>query len=292
MNQQLGRGGPKRSSPFSPRIRKASAMAAVTIAFLAIQMAAEPDQGINARNLAREVIWNELWAQTHNHNLWSHRELTRSDSKELLFQYFQTKEGTIRRLLAVNGHPLDAPQRQAENERIQRVIRSPEVVREDQKKEEADARRERSFLRLFPEAFLYREVGRQGDLVTLRFTPNPLFHPPNDMAKVLHSLEGTMVVNAKEKRLVSIKGRLMTEVRFWGGLLGYLQQGGTFSVSMENVAPGDWELKSLVIKMKGKALLFKTIGVQEDERCSSYTPVPPDATLAQAAESLLKSATS
>ena len=40
----------------------------------------------------------------------------------------------------------------------------------------------------------------------------------------------------------------MTEVKFWGGLAGHLNPGGTFSVELENVEPGDWELKSLDVE--------------------------------------------
>jgi hypothetical protein len=39
-----------------------------------------------------------------------------------------------------------------------------------------------------------------------------------------------MVVDAEQKRLIGIDVRLMAEVRFWGGLAGYLDAGGTFSV--------------------------------------------------------------
>src|SRR5579862_4245896 len=80
----------------------------------------------------------------------------------------------------------------------------------------------------------------------------------------------------RQKRLVSVQGRLTTNVKFWGGVLGHLNSGGTFSVSMQNVAPGDWELKSLDVDMQGKALLFKTIGVQQRETYSNYTPMPAD----------------
>jgi hypothetical protein len=38
--------------------------------------------------------------------------------------------------------------------------------------------------------------------------------------------------------------------------------------------------------MNGKALLFKIITVREQDNYSNYTPIPPDTTLAQAAERL------
>jgi hypothetical protein len=241
-----------------------------------------------SNQLVREVIQNEIQGQANDNNLWSYRELTERKGKSQLLEYCQTKYGTIHSLLAVNGQPLSPSRRQTEAKRIQMLIRSPDAMQAAQRKQSADAKEETRFLRLFPDAFLYQEEGQQGDLLKLGFTPNPNFRPSGNEERVLHCLEGTMVVDLKQKRLVSIDGRLLTEVKFWGGLAGHLNPGGTFSVQLENVAPGDWELKSLDVEMNGKALLFKTITVREQDTYSNYTPIPPNTSLAQAAERLQK----
>jgi hypothetical protein len=242
--------------------------------------------GADVDQLVREVIQNEIQSQLNETNLWSYRELTKTMGREVLLEYCQTKYGTIHRLLAVNGHPLDSKQRQAENKRIAKVVRSPELLRAAQKKQSADAQEERKFLKLFPDAFSYQVESQQGDRMTLRFTPAPDFYPSGIEERALHALEGTMVVDVKQKRLVSVDGHLMTEVKFWGGVLGHLDRGGKFSVVSENVAPGDWELKSLDVEMNGKVLLFKTITVHEQDTYSKYKLVPPKLSLAQAAERL------
>lgn len=246
----------------------------------AVQSTVDPDE------LVREVMQNEIQAQTREDDLWSYRELTRGKGREQLVEYWETKDGTLRRLLAVNGHPLDARQRQAEDRRIQKLLRSPDALHEAQKKEKADAEEERKFLNLFPRAFRYELQSRSGDLATLEFRPNPDFEPSGLEAHALAALEGTMVVHVKQKRLVSIRGHLTREVELFGGLLGHLDQGGTFSVVSEEVAPGDWEVKSLSVEMNGKALFFKTIAVHEEKSYSNYSRVPSDTTLAQAAEHL------
>jgi hypothetical protein len=264
-------------------------LAFTSLLLLAVQMAAYP--ATEAQQLAREVLQNEIQAEANERTLWSYRDLSIRDGKEMLFEYCETKEGTLHRLLAVNGRPLNPHERQAEDRRIGKLLRSPDAVREAKKQEEADARKERKFLTLFPDAFLYREEGQQGELVKLAFAPNPNFHPSGYMARALHCLQGTMVVDVKQKRLVSVDGRLRSEVKFLGGLLGHLNSGGTFSVSLQEVASGDWELKSLQVEMSGKALIFKSIGVQEQETYSRYDPVSPSASLAQAAERLLEDST-
>jgi hypothetical protein len=263
----------------------------VSIFLLAFQMGGATDDPSDAKQLMREVIHSEIDSQAHeagDNHLWSYRELTRQKGKEQLFKYCQTKLGTIHRLLAVNGQSLNAAQRQVEEKRIQKLIQSPDAMLAAQKKERADAEEEIKFLKVFPEAFRFQEENRQGDVVQLLFTPDPAFHPSGIEERVLHYMQGTIVVNVIQKRLVSVSGRLMTEVKFLGGLAGYLNAGGTFSVQSESVAPGDWELKSLDIEMRGKALLFKTFTVEEHDTYSRYTPVPPGTTLAEATEILKK----
>jgi hypothetical protein len=250
-------------------------------------------QGPDASQLVSEVIQNEIRRESEearDDRLWSYRELTLRDGSELLFEYCQTKHGTLHRLLAINGRPLNPSQRQAEEDRIQKLIKSPDALRAQQKKDAADAEEERKFLRLFPAAFRYVENKREGHIVTLMFTPDPNFDPSGIEERVLHCMSGTMVVDAEQKRLISINGRLIMEVKFWGGLAGYLNAGGTFSVHSQCVAPGDWELKSLDVEMTGKALLFKSISVEQHEVYSSYREVPASLSLAQAAERLQKDA--
>jgi len=242
----------------------------------------------DANQLVREVIHHEIQAELNETNLWSYRELTERHGQEVLLEYCQTKYGTIDRLLAVNGRPLDSIQRQAEDKRIQELIKSPNAVQASQTKQAADAREERKFLTLLPDAFNYQDEGEQGDLVKLKFTPNPTFHPSGSEAKVLYHLEGTMVLNIRQQRLARINGRLMTQVNFWGGLLGHLNQGGTFSVVSEEVAPADWELKSLDVEMSGKALFFKTLTIRERNIYTNYRLVLPEITLEQAVEQLKK----
>lgn len=192
-------------------------LVSISILLLAVQIRAAGLPGNDAQQLAREVIQNEVQAEANNHNLWSYRELTRRNGNELLYEYRETNDGTIHRLLAVNGHPLNPKEREAEDARIRKIIRSPEAVKEAQKKEDADGQEERKFLKLFPDVFVFHEEAHQGDLMGLTFTPNPKFHPFDNMTQVLHSLQGTMTVDTKQKRLVSINGRLTGKVKFWGG---------------------------------------------------------------------------
>ena len=129
---------------------------------------------------------------------------------------------------------------------------------------------------------------RRGDLVQLTFKPNPSFRPSFHEAQVFHAMEGSIWVSSRDYRLSEINGHLTHEVKFGGGLLGHLDRGGKFHVKQEEVAPRYWELTLLNVDMRGKALFFKTITVEEKLQRSSLQRVPDDLTLAQAAELLEK----
>ncbi|HEV3312141.1 MAG TPA: hypothetical protein VG815_16650, partial [Chloroflexota bacterium] len=118
------------------------------------------------------------------------------------------------------------------------------------------------------------------------FRPNLNFKPPSLDARVFHGMEGELWVEGKQERLAAINGHLMEDVKFGGGLLGHLDKGGRFEVRQVEVATGHWEMAVMAVDMRGKALLFKTINVQQTETRSDFQRVPDDLTLTQAADIL------
>jgi len=103
---------------------------------------------------------------------------------------------------------------------------------------------------------------------------------------MFHAMEGTMIVDDSSKRLGELRGRLLTDVVFGGGILGRLHRGGMFNVRQEEVAPGQWELTLVDVHITGKALFFKTIGEQKNEERSDFREAPSNLTLARAVEML------
>ncbi len=101
-------------------------------------------------------------------------------------------------------------------------------------------------------------------------------------------MAGEIWVDSSQKRLISISGLLMDEVKFGGGLLGHLEKGGQFRVQRKEVFRGDWEVTQLIVDMHGKALMFKSISVQQKEIHSNFERVSNELTFADAANLLLQ----
>jgi len=242
-----------------------------------------------AAALVREVVQNEINAQLHDTSLWCYLEHHQEDGKPpKTLQVCQSKDGDLDRLVALNGIELTPAQRQAEDQRVQQIVAHPEQLRAKQKKSGEDGEQQRNLFRNFPDASLFQCESESGNLVTLRFRPNPAFRPSTRAAMVFHHLEGTLVVDAAQKRLVEINGRLSSEVKFAGGLLGHLDKNGTFFVQQREVHAGHWDLIYMSVHMSGKVLFFKTINVEEKQSLADYQPLPPGATLQQAADFLTR----
>ncbi|MGC2195940.1 MAG: hypothetical protein WA628_14780 [Terriglobales bacterium] len=237
---------------------------------------------MSANELARKVVTNELKIQAEEHGHWMYRLEKEESGRKQVQEILETNNGSLSRLLSIGGHPVDAKQQQKENQRMQRLVSHPD---EQRKLHQASNKKAEQGARLFnvlPDVFVFRYARRLGDLITLTFGPNPTFQPATLEARVFHGMQGEMTVDTKQDRLVDLSGHLLEDVKFGGGLLGHLDKGGRFEVRQEEVAPGHWEMTVLIVDMKGKALLFKTIDVQETENHSDFRRVPDDLTLAEA----------
>jgi hypothetical protein len=262
------------------------AMVIVTIILFGSNALPQSDSerlGMSANELARKVVTNELKIQDENHGHWMYRLEKEESGRKQVQEILETNNGSLSRLLSIDGHPLDAKQQQKEKRRMQRLVSHPDEQRKLQQASNKKAEQGARLFNILPDVFVFGYAGRQGDLVTLTFRPNPNFQPPSLEARVFHGMQGEMTVDTKQERLAAINGHLMDDVKFGGGLLGHLDKGGKFEVRQEEVAPGHWEMTVLIVDMKGKALLFKTIGVQETENHNDFHRVPDDLTLAEAA---------
>jgi hypothetical protein len=264
-------------------------LAAVTLLLLSCLAAAQaqPAVQLSPSDLVKAVIRRELNPSDVTEVRWKYLLVKEVDGKQETREVVETKYGSLDRLLAITGSPLGAGQERDETERILRLSHDPEEQRKLEQIRKKDAEQCDAFLKMVPEAFLFEYAGKEANFVKLNFKPNPAFRPGSREAKVLHEMAGEVWVDANQQRLVSIKGRLINEVKFAGGLLGHLEKGGEFAVKRTEVAPSQWELTEMMVNMQGKALLFKTISVQQKELHRNFERVPDDLTLADAAAILL-----
>jgi len=253
----------------------------------------------SAAELVRETVENEIRSSNGGpRSMFCDHQETASGSHTKLV--VETREGTAGMLVAINGKPLDAQQREAEMGRLDGLVNNPLELKRKQRTEREDAERTVRMVRAFPDAFLYQyagtETGKEGlgktgrTLVRLNFQPNPEYDPPTHAEQVLTGMQGYMLIDANRHRIAQIDGTLFKEVGFGWGILGHLDKGGRFVVVQGEVASGSWEITRMDLAFTGRALWIKKINIKLDEVFSDFKPAPADLTFAQAVELLKKQA--
>jgi hypothetical protein len=251
--------------------------------------ASEQRPATSANELMRGIISNELKAEAQDHSHWMFRRQTeRPRSGVDVEEVVETNSGNLSFPISRNGRELSVGQKKKAQQHIQQLVHNPGDLQKSLKAQNEDAARTQRLLKMLPDAFAFSYAEQHGDLVHVNFKPNPQFHPNSREAQVFHAMEGSVWVDRKHSRLAEMTGHLMHQVKFAGGLLGHLDKGGQFEVKQAEVAPGYWELTLLNVQMRGRALFFKTISVQQKYSRTDFRPVPDKLTLQQAAEMLHK----
>lgn len=235
----------------------------------------------NLHQLVQDAAYNE--AQAHmNSTKWAYMVKKRVGNQMLTEEQVDTKGGPVYRLVAINGKTLNAGQRQSEANRVNSLLRSPRLQEKVKNHYERDERQLADLLKVLPRVFLFQYEGMKGENETIAFRPNPHVHMSGYEGRVMQALKGKLVINVREKRIASFSGGLFKQVDFGFGLLGKINQGGTFEVDRKEVSPGVWKTNLIHIDISGRFSFFATISKQEYEIRWNFRKVPDDITVPQA----------
>src|SRR5208337_1617532 len=179
--------------------------------------------------LVREVVYNELHDH-ERHGYWLYWIEHHSQKETRLEEQVETAEGPITRLDQSNGHPLEAAERVAEQERLNRLLNSPAEQARHRQEYAEDEKRIGRIVALLPDAFLYEYAGEENGCHRLRFRPNPAYTAHSIEARIFHSMSGTLWVDARYKHLSRLEGHVQENLDFGYGILGRLYKGGWFQM--------------------------------------------------------------
>lgn len=252
--------------------------------FAGVCTVASGQQGEDARQLVQHAVRAEMAADAADHSVWMYYEIDRKPSNGVVQWAAETRMGELDRVLRMDGHTLTLAQQEA---KMNSFIHSPSAQARQRQSGEHDDKQASQMLTMLPNAFLWTKIGQHDQMIYLHFQPNPNFTPPTWESRVFAAMEGDMVVDEAGYRIVSLKGKLIRQVKFAWGLLGELEPGGTFDVERRQLAPGIWEITQTHVHIQGHALIFKSISEQEDDVKSRFEQLPQNITFQQAEEKLL-----
>ena len=241
-----------------------------------------------AREIVKQVVANELKQEESDkgHYMFKLKTITSKGTK--VQEIVQTDQGSIARTLELDGHAPSQDQIQAEQQKIQRLINDPAEQRRRQKRDRDDSNRAQIMVRALPNAFLYQEIGRDGDVLKLRFRPDPNYQPQSHEESVYTGMAGELWLNTAQQRLQKIDARLFHDVDFGWGILGRLFKGGSFLVQQDQVDGSHWDSTVLKLDLTGKVMMFKSLVIKEQEYESDFHHLPDHLTMSQGLEILNK----
>jgi hypothetical protein len=231
-----------------------------------------PDDGLVNRALANEV----REAANVQHPM---RYRLRKSSPRLIStkEIFETRDGAVARLVAINDSPLSAADEQKEQARLDLLLADPSRQSHRKQSEDEDAARAVKVLRVLPNAFFYQyssTVGSPaGPVAKFTFKPNPKFDPPDLETHVLTQMTGELWIDVAQERVTRLEGQLQQDVDFGWGILGQLNKGGWIRLEQADVGGHQWRTVHFKMSMSGR-VFFKTKVFDTTEDESQFVPVP------------------
>ena len=252
---------------------------------LAILLGACAAEAQDAKQIVTEAVRTELAADAADHSLWIYYDVDRKPNSSVKEWVADTRTGELHRVLERNGQPVNQAEQQSA---MNAFIQDSSAQAKQRKSDRHDDAQATRMLSLLSKAFIWKITGSQDGTTTLHFRPDPSFDPPTWESRVFAAMEGDMTVDDAQHRIMSLRGRLIHDVRFAYGLLGELKAGGTFEVERRQLSKDEWQITQTHVHIEGYALVFKSISEEEDDVKSKFEPLPENTTFASAEKRLLE----
>jgi hypothetical protein len=241
--------------------------------------------GGDAKQIVQQAVTTELAANRNDHSRWLYFDVDRKPRGSVTQWVAQTSNGDLCRVLEEDSRKLSLSEQQA---KMDGFVRNKAEQARQRKSGQHDDEQAAELLKLLPVAFVWNISESRGGVTVLHFKPTPNFRPPDREARVFAAMEGDMTVHDAQHRIVSLKGRLVRDVKFGGGLFATLKAGGSFDVERREIGKAVWQITETHIHIQGHALLFKSIAEQEDEVKTKFQQLPENVSLQQGEKELLR----
>jgi len=202
---------------------------------------------------------------------------------------FETRDGAVARLMAINDSPLSQVDEQKEQERLGLLLSDPSRQRHRKQTEDEDSNRALKVLRVLPDAFLFDSAGSgdgpAGKVEKFAFRPNPRFSPPDLETQVLTAMSGEIWVNSSQERVERLEGHLTRDADIGWGILGRLNKGGWIVIEQADVGDHQWRIVHFKMSMSGR-VVFKTKVFDTTEDETQFAPIAVGLSYQQAIQML------
>ena len=245
---------------------------------------AQAGAGLDARQLISALLAHENEAAEHrgHYRYVSEERSDRTGGHLWSERVEETNWGKVRYLVAVDGRPLEAEQLAAEKARVAEEAEHPDAFKQKEAARVDDEQHAKQMLTLLEKAFLFEAPRPEGEFLRVEFQPNPEYTPQSMEERVLHAMNGAVLVDAKLIRLREIEGNIPRDVSIGFGLLATIHRGSNFSTVREHLEDVDWKTQTLHTDIRGKALFLKTIARQQESKHTEFKKIANGMSVADA----------
>jgi len=203
-------------------------------------------------------------------------------------QVADISQGRLRYLVAEDGHPLTADQRNEEIARLKSIAANPNPFIRHEQARQNDERHAQQMLDILPRAFVFEKPVSEGNWIRINYKPNPNYIPQTFEERALHGMAGTLLVDARTRRLHQLSGQLVDDVTYGFGIFGTLHRGSTFTTTRDLVAPNVWKTISLDTHIDGRIAFLKTITRNQHSVHQDFHLLSPETSIMQAVDLLTR----
>ncbi len=250
---------------------------AMSVLIMPLAAAAQIVAGHEPDALVQRALAHEVTAASDAQHPMRYRLHKASPRFSSTKEIFETKDGVVAHLIAVNDAPLSPADEQKEQARLNGLLSDPGRQSHRRQSQDADTARAIKVLRALPMAFVYQFAGTgdgpTGKVKKFTFRPNPKYDPPDFEMQVLKQMTGEIWIDTDSERVARLEGHLQQDVDFGWGLLGRLNKGGWIVAEQANVGEHQWRVVHFQMSMSGRVLFKnKVFDTTEDE--SQFAPLP------------------
>lgn len=199
----------------------------------------------------------------------------------------ETAEGRADRIVLFGDEPLSPDQQAKQDHRLEKLLSDRNAVKNELQDQKPEIQRRIRMVKAFPVAFLFDFAGREKGLLRFDFHPNPEFSPKDRETQMYRGMEGTMLVEPVQERIVQVEGKLVKDVSFGWGIFGRLYKGGIYEIAQTQLSPGVWRITTLNVDVKGRVFFVDTFRFLRNESNTQIRPVPAAMTYLAAVKTLL-----
>ena len=243
-----------------------------------------PARAQDAKQMIETLIAHEDGASAHRgHYLYFSEERSERTGGHLWTERTaETAWGKVRYLVKEDGQALPAAREAAERSRLAGDAADPEGFKKREAARSEDEQHARAMLQLLPRAFLFDPPKPEGDGIRILYHPNPKFVPGSLEERVLHGMDGSVLIDAKAFRTRKIEGRLPQDISIGFGFLATVKAGSNFSTTREPEQGEDWKTETVHTDFLGKALFLKNVARKQDGKRWDYRKIPAGTPVAEA----------